>query len=180
MKVLKSQLDALGLTGVTFDEACQAHADALRAHRFAPVGTPAPSAPNALVEQAVYRVCRGPGQPDDFFYAVEIVDDTPPPRPLAERKAELLAKLAKREQDEGNLVSPAGKRRLWEIERVKVLEKVPAERTPQDNAFLDAMLRRDAYLRDLNVRYATLMSEVEDLTEETIDAWISANGLGGQ
>ena len=132
-------------------------------------GAPRPTA-HPLIEACIVRV-QSPGLPDDFVADYEIVDDTPPPPTLQERKYKLMGSI---ELEEGKLavaIWPHGKRRLDSIKQVAILNKQESARTAEEVQFLSDLTSKQNRLRDINLTTATLLSEIEDLTEETIGSW---------
>jgi hypothetical protein len=108
-RILKSHVDALGYD---FPAAVAAHIAALEAQRFN--GQTAPRH-DANVEAAVKRV-QYPieaKKPDDFVADFEIIDDTPPPPTLEDRKHAAISALRHEEQAEIEAVlGPVETRRL--------------------------------------------------------------------
>lgn len=120
-----------------------------------------------LVEAAVRRVPRGDAA-DDYAIDYEIVDDRPG---LRARKDALIHDVA--QQEHAFLVAsmPPGKRRLEGLTAGDLLRKPEAERTEAERTFLADREARHAREEAIQRHAAQLMSDIEDLNEETIGAW---------
>jgi hypothetical protein len=137
---------------------------ALLGHRFS--FDSAPTAPE-IVERGVRRV-QFPieeHKPDDFVIDYEIVDDTPPPPTLAERKVTLTAQLRQAEVDALTTVLSPGRRRLLDVE-VSAIPPVEADRTAADHALLAERDRVLAADRDIRRKFARAEIEIEELSDE--------------
>jgi hypothetical protein len=133
----------------------------------ATVGEPAPRE-HDLVEACVKRVPRSE-VPDNYeIVPYEVVDDRPS---LRARKDALIHDVGREEHALLVASMPPGKRRLDGLKAGDVLRKPATERSDAERKFLadrDARhTREDAIQRHA----AQLMSDIEDLTEETIGAW---------
>lgn len=158
-----------------FESAVSAHIKALEAHRFTE-NEPAPAAPHPLVELAVARV-QYPieaGIPDTFVPAYRIVDDTPPPPTLEERKEAMAAQLAAQAKSVIDGIVPPLKRRLWDFQYSEAATTTAALRTPDQKAFIVNHDARNERVYAVNRHLAQLHSDVHDLTETTIDRWTPA------
>lgn len=183
-----------------FPKAVADYIKALEAHRFTE-GVPAPTAhplveravlrvqhPVEAVHQPVHTYTDEAGeevtepvgepvrfvsstQPDDFVPNYVLIDDTPPPPSLDERKAELASNWARQAENIVNEVSPPLKRGLWALQRADA-GKVPEElRTPEQKAAIAQADARSAKVHAVQRHLAQLHSDIHDLTAETIDAW---------
>jgi hypothetical protein len=166
-KIMLSVLTNMGTTPEEFGEQVEAFVQAKMDHRFK-VGEPAPTAP-AMIENLVKRV--PPAGPDEFVADYQIIDDTPPPKSLAERKGELLSMLAREEQDALNAVLSPAKRRLLGMEVARVSGIQADQRSKSDKAILEESVRIARLGQAIQLHGAKMMAEVEDLTEETIEGW---------
>lgn len=105
---------------------------------------------------------------DDYAIDYQIVDDRPS---LRTRKDALIHDVSAHEHALLVASMPPGKRRLDALTAGDLLRKPAAERSEAEKKFLadrDARLaREDAIQRHA----AQLMSDIEDLTEDTIGAW---------
>lgn len=164
-KINKSVIDGLGFN---YAAAVEEFRQAKLAHRF--TGDIAPSAP-AVIEHAVRRV-PVEGQADDFVTDCEVVDDTPPPPTLEERKAKLIDSIrAAEHMSLVDIMSPA-RERLMVLDLNAVYAKPEADRTDDDRALM-AKASEIASRKAAITRYATLLEiEVEDLTEADIGGWV--------
>lgn len=164
-KINKSVIDGLGFD---YAAAVEEFRQAKLAHRF--TGDIAPSAP-AVIEHAVRRV-PVEGQADDFVTDYEVVDDSPPPPTLQERKARLVDEVRAAEfRSLLNIISPA-RERLLHLDYA-------AGQTSNDPALSGEQSARAAKIADIAdrkqavQRHAALLEiEVEDLTEADIDGWV--------
>jgi len=144
----------------------------------ATIGEPAPSE-HELVEAAVRRVPRGlsgivrspsaaESPADDYAIDYEIVDDRPS---LRARKDALIHEVSRQEHALLVASMPPGKRRLDGLHADDLLRKPQAERSAAERKFLGDRDARHAREEAIARHAAQLMSDIEDLTEETIGAW---------
>lgn len=155
-----------------FEELVKQHIEALEKHRFTK-NVPAPVA-DSLVEAAIIRVQHPPKerQLDEFKANYEIIDDTPPPPSLREKKAKLIRQVEERETyliEE--FAVPAGKVRSHSIKFVDILNR-GGPQTPEEEAFMAESRERTAKLDKINRNVAEVMSAIEDLTEDNIDSFV--------
>lgn len=124
---------------------------ALEAHRDS--GDAAPHS-YAEVEVAVRRLQHPieDGKPDDFVADYVIVDDTPPPPSLAERKVAAIVDLRRQEQAEIDAVIAPERRRLQQMTFSRALRADP--KTPADEAVISAHQAIEAQLEAISFRYA--------------------------
>jgi hypothetical protein len=164
-KIAKSVIDGMG---IDYAAEVEAFRQAKLAHRF--TGDIAPSAP-AIIEHAVRRV-PVEGQADDFVTDYEVVDDTPPPPSLNERKGRLLDSIRAAEfMSLGNIISPA-RERLMGMDINHVYGLPEGDRDDRDREAL-ATWATIAKRKQAVQRHAALLEiEVEDLTEADIEAWV--------
>jgi hypothetical protein len=143
-------------------------------------GEPAPRE-HELVEACVVRVPFGRrefidqplppvGAPADDYEIVdyEIIDDRPS---LRSRKDALIHQVSAQESALMEASLPPGKRRLAAMQAHDVLQKPPAERSAAETQFLADHDARIKHEDAIGRHAARLMSDIEDLTEATIDAW---------
>jgi len=135
-------------------------------------GEPRPTA-HPLIEACVRRVPRE-GQADDFVADYTIIDDTPPPLSLREKKDRLISEIAKQERDATDRVWPLGKQRLDNMMAIEFMSMPEDNREPHQVAFLDEVKSKQEKIAAIQKQSATLMSQIEDLTSETIDNWKSS------
>lgn len=135
----------------------------------ATVGDPAPR-DDELVEAAIRRLRRGDAA-DDYAIDYEIVDDRPT---LRARKDTLIHEVSRQEHALLVASMPPGKRRLDGLKAGDLLRKPEAERSDAERAFLADRDARHAREEAIARHAAQLMSDIEDLTDETIGAWKSA------
>jgi len=131
------------------------------------IGEPAPRE-HELVEACVKRVPRGEA-PDD--YVVEdyaIVDDRPS---LRARKDALIHEVSREEHALMVASMPPGKRRLDGLTAGDLLRRPETERSTAETAFLAERDTRHVREDAIGRHAAQLMSDIEDLTDETIGAW---------
>lgn len=134
----------------------------------ATIGEPAPRE-HELVEAAVRRVPRGlSGAADDYAIDYEIVDDRPS---LRARKDALIHEVTVQEHALLVISMPPGKRRLDGLKAGDLLRKPAAERSDAEGQFLVDRDARHAREDAIQRHAAQLMSDIEDLTEDTIAAW---------
>lgn len=140
------------------------------------VGEPAPSPPHGIIESAIRRL---PGsiednRADEFIADYEIVDDTPPPPTLDERKTVLANEVRTVAQAAIDLLSPPLKRRLLTMEAARAMAIEEAKRTPADKALIAAHQDRTARTEATNYHLALTEAQIHDLTDATIDGFVAA------
>jgi hypothetical protein len=166
-KIAKSVIDGMG---IDYPAEVEAFRQAKLAHRF--TGDVAPSAP-AIIEHAVRRV-PVEGAADDFVTDYEVVDDTPPPPTLQERKAALVSTIRSMEAAaSAEIVTPA-RERLMGLDLNEVYVKPDADRNDADRALVAKMTDVAARKATINRHAVLLEIEVEDLNEADIDGWVPA------
>ena len=133
----------------------------------ATIGEPAPRE-HELVEAAVRRVPKGDAADDYEIVPYEFVDDRPS---LRSRKDVLLHQVGEIERALMEASMPPGKRRLDGLHAGDLLRKPQAERSAAESKFLADRDARHAREDAIARQAAQLMSDIEDLTEETIGAW---------
>lgn len=166
LKLLRSQVPE------GFEADVETYRQALLAHRFT-VDVPAPQARNHLIEAAVARVqyVIEDKKPDDFVLDYTIEDD--PPVPFEDKKNTALNEVLMAERALRNKIMPVGKARLHGIKANDILMAQQKQEavTAEDENFLKDHKERLARLDELNRDVAQALSDVEDLTELTIDGW---------
>jgi hypothetical protein len=172
MKINLSQVKGSGFADASsFVAAVDGHITALRRHQTT-VGEASPSA-HALIERSVRRV-QFPikdGKPDDFVPDYEIIDDTPPPPSLDERKIAIAIEVQQEAQRQIDVINPPLKRRLANIEFTRAMAIEEAKRSPAQVAAIAAGKTRDSRIDAIHYHMAKLEAEIHDLTEETIGQW---------
>jgi hypothetical protein len=170
LTVLKSQIG-----GFDFPAAVESFRQELLEHRFT-VDVPAPTA-HPMIEGAVRRV-PVEGSADDFIADFEIVDDTPPPPTLEERKAGLVGALALAEASAHDAVMSAGKLRLLSLDANDASNRISHARVKghgdgaaEDHAtvarFVGINERRAVIARHA----ASVHAAIDDLTADQVDAF---------
>lgn len=101
---------------------------AKKAHALT-VGEAAPSAPHHWIEQAVRRVSVD-GAADDFVADYELIDDTPPPPTLEQKKHQLVISVAQASAEAVNALIPRLKGRLWSMEHHRISVLINAAAVP--------------------------------------------------
>lgn len=170
VRLLKSQLPA------DFEEQVETHRQTLLKHRSLR-GVAAPTA-HPLIEQCIRRVHHpvNSKKPDDFVTDYVILDDTPPktePKPLTlqEKKDNLTNKLLLAEQSVIREISPPNKSRLWSIQQTDIIGR-GGPQSPDEEKFIAECTARQVKLDSLHRNVALLLSEIEDLTDAIVDAWV--------
>ena len=133
----------------------------------ATVGEPAPRE-HDLVEACVKRVPRSE-VPDNYeIVPYEVVDDR---LSLRARKDALIHDVSREEHALLVASMPPGKRRLDGLHADDLLRKPQAKRSAAERKFLGDRDARHAREGAIARHAAQLMSDIEDLTEQTIGAW---------
>lgn len=130
------------------------------------VGEPAPTE-HDLIESCVRRVPRGE-EPDDYVADYEIVQPT-----LDERKAELTAEVHKAETAALHAKLSPAKRRLHSYQLADVVAK-NEEQTEAGKAVIALHHELSGHANRIGRHAAQLLSEIEDLTAETMKKWQAA------
>lgn len=166
-RLLKTQIANSFGEGADLPMAVERHRQALIAHQFTE-GVPPPS--DALLDQLIKRIPKE-NAPSDFIADYEIVDDSPLPPTLEQKKDALehaVSGMAMRARAE---IIPPRKLKTYEFKYGDIYAKVPKDRTPEDKQFLEEYSKKTAASYAIDRHIADLHSEIEDLTAETIDTW---------
>ena len=159
-----------------FHAAVWAHRAALEAHRLGPPGEAAPFAP-ALLDALVERVpdinpIVAERQADRFVVAdFEIVDDTPPPPTLAERKAALLHALQLAAQAAREAIISPARLQLLNFDVADALAVSEDNRAPAQVAAIGLWTAYNLRCGEIARNAARAAVAIEDLTEATIDGY---------
>lgn len=169
MEILLSRIKALPFD---FEGAVDAHIAALEAHRFTE-GEAAPAPPHPLVEAAIGRK-QYPVEdrrPDDFVRAYEVIDDTPPPPTLEERKQALANEAMQGAAKARAVITPPLKANHWSHQLADALAVDEKKRTPEQHAAVLEHGERQKRLDAVHRHLAKLCSDIHDLDETTIETW---------
>jgi hypothetical protein len=173
MQIALSQLKAHGFADeAAFSAAVAAHLAAHREHQQT-VGVAAPSPASSIIEHAVRRVQYpiDAGKPDDFVADFEVIDDTPPPPSLEERKMALAVQVQAAATQALHAFTPPLKARMLNLQVAEAAVIDETKRTSVQRALLaDAESRAKRELA-VHRHWAELESQIHDLTEATIDQW---------
>jgi hypothetical protein len=102
----------------------------------------------------------------------ELIDDLPPPPTLRQRKDALITKIALAERDVlDKILSPPGKRRMEALKLNDIAGKKENEHTHEEKQLLAAFTAQQNRVKAMHHKAAALQSDVEDLTEETIESF---------
>lgn len=168
LTIRRSEMDKLGYD---FPKAVDDFVAALTAHTKEE-GTPAPSAPNDLVERAVYRA-KAPGRAD-FFVADFVVDeDTTPAVPisLADKKAACERILRAYTDELAEAISPTRKRFLLQMTLTAAMNTPEPKRSADQQAVVALHAKMVDQMDGINWYLAHELSAIDDLTDATVDAW---------
>jgi hypothetical protein len=162
------------MTVQQFEQAVAEHIDRLIAFSRE-VGKPRPVA-HPLVEMAVKRIShpKSAKLPDDFMADYVVVDDTPPPPPplnIEDRKRALVAAVHAAEHAAKHAVLPQRKHRLLNLNYSEAVAKPEQARTADDNLLISAAMEAGNKMRAIEMVAAQAESDIEDLTEDTVDSW---------
>jgi hypothetical protein len=158
-----------------FAAALEAHRADLAAHRLGKVGVPVPAA-HPLLDGLIQCVPQtGPVHergPDDFVIVpYEIVDDTPPPPTLAERRNALVHQVNLAAQVARDAILSPAKAALVGMDANDAALRPDGARTPAEQAAIDLYNEFQSRCVDINKAALRATVEIEDLTESTIDGW---------
>jgi hypothetical protein len=152
-----------------FEPAVQEFIDAKK-HHLTTEGVPAPTA-HPTVEAAVRRIPGTVDVPDDFVPDYQIVDDTPDPPSLDERKMLLASKLDSQATSLMHAIVPPLKSHLMNIQ-VGDAQIVPeSQRTDEQKATIADHEARSQKTHAIFRHLAVLKDQIHDLTDATIDTW---------
>lgn len=164
LEILRSHLNTLSFD---FEAAVRDHVKALTEHRGT-IGVPAPIA-HPIVDAAVARH-RVDGTPYSYAADYTIIEDIKPPT-LAERKDALEKGLRAYAVALEEQLMPRRKRELFVL-RAQEAYNTPADaRIEAHNAAIADHEKHTERMRAIARHLAEQVSEVEDLTDETIKAW---------
>lgn len=154
-----------------FAAALEAHRAALEAHLSGPAGQAAPAA-HPLIESLIVRVRQGDSLPDAFQIApYEIVDDTPPPPTLAERKVPLMAALRAAQQTANDAVLSPARAALLNLDMTEALAVPEGSRTPAQAACIAAYTAVQSRYVEIERNAAIAAVEIEDIGEADVANW---------
>lgn len=153
-----------------FESAVEAFIKAMRDHNKT-VGEPRPIA-HPLVEAAVKRVVRK-NHPDTYEPHYTIIDDAVEvlPPTLAEKKAMLHNAVIGAEMAAKEALCPMRKRPLLGIQANEGLNKPVKKRTKEEKLAIALFEKVSSATRDIELKSAVALSEIEDLTAKNIDKW---------
>lgn len=161
-----------------FEKAVAEYVVARREHSQT-IGEGAPRARDQLVELFVKRVPPNEhNNEEDFVADFEIVDDMqapPPPDPAVLTLDQKKAKLASEAQAAAiviwDKILPPLKRRMVAADRGRIFKIAEQDRTPVDVAAMAKYEADQERGQAIELHLGLLESEIDDLTEETVDAW---------
>lgn len=161
-----------------FEQAVAEHVERLVAFSRE-VGKPRPVA-HPLIEAAVKRIShpKSAKLPDDFMADYVVTDDTPPPPPplnLEDRKHMLTAALRAAENAAKTAILPHRKHRLLNLNYAAVLAKPEDSYTDEDKKTIADFLSKVGAIQAIDLKAAQAESDIEDLTEDTVDSWQAPN-----
>jgi hypothetical protein len=150
-------------------------------------GVPAPTH-HPWVEMSVRRI---PGQversggmtiiqPDDFVPDYTIIDDTPPPPSLAEKKAKIADEINRQAEALASQIAPPLKRKLFDVrirdahQAAGLAQAAHQEPSAADKATIAEHEARNAKIDAIYRHVAELESQIHDLTEDQVDVWKGA------
>lgn len=167
-----------------FEQAVAEHVDRL-ANFNREVGKPRPVA-HPLVEASVKRIShpKGTKLPDDYMVDYVIVDDTQPPVEsinlnLEDKKSVLAAQLRAAEHAAKVAVLPQRKHRILQLQTQNANAKIKydtgiadySELTEADTAVIEHLKKVQAAYAVIELIAAQAESDIEDLTDDTVDKW---------
>lgn len=158
-----------GADQIAFENAVQDYINTLHAFNMV-VGKPRPAAIHPLVERAIKRI-QEPGRPDRYVADYEIIDDTPPPPSLEDKKNKLMSELRQAESVSMNEILPHRKVRLLNLKHAAAVAVDETERTIQHNEDIAHMANIKEIYDRFSLIAAQAESDIEDLTEQTIANW---------
>lgn len=107
---------------------------------------------------------------NDFNIEFEIIDDTPKPS-LSEKKSMIARQVMDEASKRQEKILPARKSPLIAIKIAELSSLPEEERTPDQKVFLGQHAAKARVISAIHLHCATLLSGIEDLTEDNIDAW---------
>lgn len=136
-------------------------------------GVPAPTH-HQLVELAVRRIPGSEDIPDDFVADYSIVDDTPPPPTLDEKKNALADQINAEAMALINKIDPPLKRKSLRFKINDAFAVPEDERTDAHKTLIAENIARDRKVETIQRHAAELESQIHDLTEDQVDVWKGA------
>lgn len=166
-------LSQLGGQQEAFEKAVVDHIVALHAFS-AQRGKPRPAA-HPLVEQSIKRLIV-PGKPDKHIPDYVIVDDLPPPEerpaPTLEAKKNILhQRLTVAEHEAKYKILPQRKIRMANVKMQIAMATPEDDRTGEQREDIASYLHVQDQWRKIDLIAAQAESDIDDLTEETVDNW---------
>lgn len=158
-----------GADQAAFENAVQDYINTLHAFNMV-VGKPRPTAVHPLVERAVKRI-QTQGQPDKYVADFVVVDDTPPPLSLEEKKHKLVSDLRFAENAAMEKILPARKIRLAHIKYSDAMSLDESVRTATHQEDIALITTVQGTRAQYTLKAAQAEADIEDLTEQTIDSW---------
>jgi hypothetical protein len=113
----------------------------------------------------------GSEKPDEFRSDYQLIDDTPPPPTLDERKMALIVEVDKAANEAVAALCPPLKQRLMEMTANRAYMVEEDKRTPAEVAAIATSQAFDRGVEEIRFRAATLAAQIHDLTEDTIGSW---------
>ena len=128
---------------------------------------------------------------DDFVPDYQIVDDTPPPPTLDDKKAKLAQDVGMQANALAEKILPRLKRKLFDFQAgdaakaIALAQEAQQEPDPVHKFAWDAHLARQEKVEAIYRHAAELESQIHDLTEDQVDVWQgapfpSAEGYNGR
>jgi|SRR5882724_6973010 len=158
-----------GADQLAFENAVQNYINTMHAFNMV-VGKPRPTAVHPLIERAVRRI-QIQGQPDKYVADYVVIDDTPQPPSLEDKKNKLMSDLRFAENAAMEKVLPARKIRLAHIKYADALSLDESVRTATHQEDIDLIGKVQGIREHYALIAAQAEAEIEDLTEQTIDSW---------
>jgi len=156
-----------GADQAAFENSVQEYVNSLHAFNMV-VGKPRPTA-HPLVERAIKRVQKQ-GFPDQYVADYVVIDDTPPPPSLEDKKNKLMSELRAAEAVAMNSVLPHRKTRLVHLNSNKALTVSEEQRTDEHKKDIELLEKIKAFNEKIMRIAAQAESDIDDLTEQTIDS----------
>jgi hypothetical protein len=168
-----AHLEARGFTRESFAQAVEEYRQARLDHSTT-IGEPAPLPKIPEIDACVIRLPADADNGDRFMADFVIVDDLPPPPApptLAEKKQKHMIAVRRLEQAAYDTIIPPLKERLWSLTYSEIVGKPEEERSADDKVFLEQHNARMTKRLKATRHGARLESQIDDLTEDTVDSW---------
>lgn len=163
-----SEIIKLAGSREAFEQAITTHILALRAFAHE-IGKPRPVS-HPAVEACIKRE-QEEGKPDTYVPNYNIIDDSPPPPTLEEKKGVAHRAIQAAEQAAKNNILPNAKVRLANIKYSIAYGKPEDQRSAEEKEDIASLLLVHKAWQQIDLQSAQAESDLDDLDEAGVDSW---------